>query len=85
MFIREVKYYFMTINQLNKEVMKLRQKLESEEDFDVKMKYLDALTDIIKTIIRKNRNNDEVMREIRIELRKLQRQAQAAYESVEGS
>ena len=82
MFVREVKYYFMTINQLNKEVMKLRQKLESEEDFDVKMKYLEALADIVKTIIRKNRNNEEVMREIRIELRKLQRQAYQAAEEL---
>lgn len=82
MFVREAKYYFMTTKQLNKEVMKLRQKLESEEDFDVKLKYLEALGDIIKTIIRKNRNNEAVMKEIRIELRALQRLAyQAADES----
>ena len=82
MLLREVKYYFMTTNQLQKEVMRLRSKLESEEVFDIKLEYLEALADIIKTLVRRYKHDEEFMRTVRIELRKLQRQAHQAYEEV---
>lgn len=75
MFVREVKYYFMTTKQLGEEVERLKVKLQAEEDFEVKMKYLEALADVMKTLIRRYRNDDEFMRAVRIELRKLQNQA----------
>ena len=74
MFVREVKYYCMSTKQLNKEVMKLRLKLESEQSFEKKKKYLNALADVIKTLIRKYRNDEVFMAYVTKELNKLRAQ-----------
>ena len=72
MFVREVKYYCMSIKRLDKEVAKLRLKLQTETDVKKKMKILDSLADIIKTLIRKNRKNEVFLKFIREELNRLQ-------------
>lgn len=78
MFVREVKYYCMSTKQLNKEVMKLRLKLESEQSFEKKKKYLNALADVIKTLIRKYRNDEVFMAYVTKELNKLRDQIKEA-------
>ena len=75
MFVREVKYYFMTVKQLNKEVVRLRQIINSDVDVSVKVDCIDALADIIKTLIRKNKKNEAFLKAVRIDIRNLQRQA----------
>lgn len=72
MFVREVKYYCMSIKRLDKEVAKLRLKLETATDVKEKMRILDSLADIIKTLIRKNRKNEMFMKFIREQLKTLQ-------------
>lgn len=72
MFVREVKYYCMSIKRLDKEVAKLRLKLETETDVKKKMKIFDALADVIKTLIRKNRKDEMFLKFVREQLKTLQ-------------
>lgn len=78
MLLREVKYYLMSNHQLEKEIMELRFKLDMETDARKIEKYLDALADIVKTLIRKNRDDDDFMREVRWSLYSLKAQAEKA-------
>ena len=74
MLVREVRYYFMNTKQLNEEVMRLRCKLNTETNVEKKMKYLNSLADIIKTLIRKHRNDKVFMAYVTTELNKLRDQ-----------
>lgn len=76
MFVREVVYYCMSQKQLDKEIERLRLKIESESDFDKKFEYIKALTDVVKTLIRKNRKNKKFMQDVRKTLNELQTQSE---------
>lgn len=78
MFIRETMYYFMSNKQLSKEIMKIRRKLEAEENIEKRLKYFNALADILKALIRKYRNDDEFMEYVTVELNKLRTQIKEA-------
>lgn len=76
MLLREVKYYLMTNEQLEKEIMDLRFKLDTATTSKQIKRYLEALADIVKTLIRKNRDDDDFMREVRWSLYSLKAQAE---------
>ena len=80
MLLREVKYYLMTNNQLGKEITKIRFKLDGERDIRKVKKYLNQLDDIAKALIRKNRNDDDFMRNARWMLYSLKAQTEKAQE-----
>ena len=77
MLAREIKYYFMTNKQLHEEIMGLRFKLNSEPDVKKRIKYLNALADIIKMLIRKYRHDEVFMEYVNKELNKLRNQIKA--------
>ena len=74
MLVREIVYYYMSNEQLHKEITRLRFKLENETDVKKKMKYLHALSDAIKALIRKYRNDEVFMEYVTFELNKLRAQ-----------
>ena len=71
MLLREIKYYFMTTKQMSKEIERIKAKLESTTNFDKKMRYYEALADMMKVIIVKYQDNEVVMAYINRELNKL--------------
>ena len=78
MLLRELKYYFMTNEELEREILRLRFKLDNATEPRKIKKYLDALADIVKMLIRKYRNDDDFMREVRWSLYSLKAQAEEA-------
>lgn len=80
MLLREAKYYLMSNNRLATEIEYLRLKLDTERDVKKVMKYLDALADVAKVLIRKNRDDDDFMLHARWMLYSLKAQADEAYE-----
>lgn len=74
MLVREVKYYLMSNNQLHKEIMKLRYKLETAKCDKQRIKYLNALADVVKALIRKYRGDEVFMKYVTRELNNLRAQ-----------
>ena len=80
MFVREAIYYFMSDDQLGREIARLRNKLDTEQDVNKKMGYLASLGDVLKTLIRRYRHDDELMVEVRRMLYNLRSQLEEALE-----
>ena len=61
MLLRETMYYCMTNKQLDKRVERLGVKIKNETDPKKKIELLGDISDIVKTLIRKNSNNESFM------------------------
>lgn len=83
MLLREVKYYLMSYEQLEKEIMDLRFKLDTATTSKQIKRYLEALADIARVLIRKNRDDDDFMREVRWTLYSLKAQVEKAVKDQE--
>lgn len=61
MLNRTVVYHFMTTKQLSKRVNKIKMKLNDEETFDKRLKYLEDLSVIVGILLRRCRHDVKVV------------------------
>lgn len=80
MLVREAVYYLMSDKMLDKRIERLGAKIQTEVDPRVKIEILGDITDIVKAIIRKNRHNKRMLRNIGNELEELLEESEAQME-----
>ena len=71
MLAKQVKYHFMSLDQIDKCIDKLKDKIDNEADFDKRLKYLEEVAVIMNVLISRNKDNDLFMKHVRNGLNEL--------------
>lgn len=71
MLTKQVMYHFMSLDQINKRIDKLKDKIDNEANFDKRLKYLEEVAIIMNVLITRNRDNDLFMKHVRNGLNEL--------------